>query len=162
MWGEGEPIRDYLRRADAYALLGDEKKAIGKTLLGLGSRIGVIDSLSDDDKKTIVNLKAALLREFGETAQVTQRQFLTRKKRDGETYGMFLSALRALFRGAYSSSTTPGQSSTDEDSDVGKALIKSTFLNGIDAAVAGQLRLLYPDVELKDLSDRARKIEEAV
>ena len=67
--GEGEPIRDYLRRADAYALLGDEKKAIGKTLLGLGSRIGVIDSLSNDEK-AIANLKAALLREFRETAQV--------------------------------------------------------------------------------------------
>jgi len=69
VWGEGEPIRDYLWRADAYALLGDEKKAIGKTLLGLGSRIGVIDSLSND-KKTVANLKAALLSEFGEAAQV--------------------------------------------------------------------------------------------
>ncbi|KAF0295668.1 Disks large 1 [Amphibalanus amphitrite] len=83
VWGEGETIQDYLRRVDAYALLGDEKKTIGKTLLGLGHRISVIDSLSDTDKSSVTNLKAALLREFGDTTQQSQRQFLTRRKRDG-------------------------------------------------------------------------------
>ena len=74
VWGEGETIQDYLRRVDAYALLGDEKKTIGKTLLGLGHRISVIDSLSDTDKSSVTNLKAALLREFGDTTQRSERR----------------------------------------------------------------------------------------
>ena len=160
VWGGGETIQDYLRRVDAYALLGDEKKTIGKTLLGLGHRISVIDSLSETDKSSVTNLKAALLREFGDTAQQSQRQFLTRRKRDGETYGMFLSALRVLFQSAYASS--PGQSSTDENSAVGMALIKSTFLSGIDSGVAGQLRLQFPDANIQELPTHARAIEEAM
>ena len=52
VWGDGEDITDYLRRVDAYVLsVGDEKKAVGKALLGLGSRIGAIDFLSEEDKK---------------------------------------------------------------------------------------------------------------
>ena len=160
VWGEGETIRDYLRRVDAYALLGDEKKTIGKTLLGLGHRISVIDSLSEADKSSVANLKAALLREFGDTTQQSQRQFLSRRKRDGETYGMYLSALRALFQSAYASS--PGQSSTDEKSAVGMALIKSTFLSGIDSVVAGQIRLQFPEAKITDLPIHARAIEEAM
>ena len=160
VWGEGETIYDYLRRVDAYALLGDEKKTIGKALLGLGHRISVIDSLSEEDRKSVKNLKAALLREFGDTTQQSQRQFLTRQKRDDETYGMYLSALRALFKAAYASS--PGQSSDDEMSPVGRALVKSTFLAGIDNAVAGQLRLLFPDADIQDLPTHAKAIQEAV
>ncbi|KAF0308915.1 Cob(I)yrinic acid a,c-diamide adenosyltransferase, mitochondrial [Amphibalanus amphitrite] len=49
----------------------------------LSATVGVIDSLSDTDKSSVTNLKAALLREFGDTTQQSQRQFLTRRKRDG-------------------------------------------------------------------------------
>ena len=40
--GEGEDLDDFLRSIDACRLsVGDEKKAVGKALLGLGSRISV-------------------------------------------------------------------------------------------------------------------------
>ena len=86
VWSDGENITDHLRRMDAYLLsVSDERKAIGKALLGLGSRIGVIDSLSEEDKKSMKNLKAALLREFCETVPCSQRLFQARTKKEGET-----------------------------------------------------------------------------
>ena len=109
--GGGGTIHDYLRRMDAYVLLGNEKKTIGRVLLGLVDRISAIDSLSEKDRKSMKNLKAAVLREFGEITQQSHQQFLTRQKRDDETYCMYLSALRALFKTAYASS--PGKSSND-------------------------------------------------
>ena len=58
VWGDGEELSDFLRRMDAYLLsVGDEKKAVGKALLGLGSKIGVMDSFSEEDTKNIKNLK---------------------------------------------------------------------------------------------------------
>ena len=161
VWGDGEDITDYLRRVDAYVLsVGDEKKAVGKALLGLGSRIGIIDSLSEEDKKNIKNLKSALRREFGETVQCSQRLFQNRTKKEGETYGMFMSALRTLFQGAYAPPTSPGQSVPDV-LPVGIALIKSQFLNGVAPAVAAQLRLHFSDATLEELPQHARQIEEA-
>ena len=68
---------------------------------------------------------------------------------------MHLSALRALFQTAHASS--PGQSSTDEKSAIGQSLIKSTFLGAIDTAVAGQLRLLFPDADIQDLPRHAKE-----
>ena len=76
-------IGDVLWSVDACAPLGDEKRTIGKTLLGLGHRISVIDSLSEADKSSVSNLKAALLREFGDTTQQSQRYLLTRQQWDG-------------------------------------------------------------------------------
>ena len=163
VWGDGEDITDYLRRVDAYVLsVGDERKAIGKALLGLGSRIGVIDSLSEDDKKSITNLKEALRREFGEMVQCNQRLFKARTKRDSETYGMFMSALRSLFQGAYAPPTPPGQSVPDDLAPVGITLIRSQFLGGVAPVVATQLRLLFPEATLEELPQHARQVEEAV
>ena len=70
VWGDGEDLDDFLRRVDACRLtVGDESKAVGKALLGLGSRINVIDSLSEDDKKDVASLKAVLRWEFGNSAK---------------------------------------------------------------------------------------------
>ncbi|KAF0313083.1 hypothetical protein FJT64_001667 [Amphibalanus amphitrite] len=56
-----------MRKVKAYRLqVGDEKKAIGKALLGLGSRIGIMDSLTEaDDTSSVASLEAALRRAFG-------------------------------------------------------------------------------------------------
>ena len=65
-WGDGEDLETFLRRLDACRLaVGDEKKAVGKALLGLGSRIAVMDALSEADTKDVASLKKALRRELG-------------------------------------------------------------------------------------------------
>ena len=96
--------------------VGDEKKAVGRALLGLGSRISVMDSLSETDTKDVASLKAALRREFGNSSRWYQDSFEKRRQQPGETYGMFLSSLRSLFRSAF-----PG---TETDSPVAAALLK--------------------------------------
>lgn len=155
VWGDGEELSDFLRRMDAYLLsVGDEKKAVGKALLGLGSKIGVMDSFSEEDTKNIKNLKLALQREFGRTPRWYGDAFRDRSKLTSETYGMYLAALRSLFLGAF-----PG---TDPESPVGEALLKTRFLDGISSPIAGQLRLLFPDVALTALPEHARRVEEAV
>ena len=155
VWGDGEDLDDFLRRIDAWRLsVGDEKKAVGKALLGLGSRISVMDSLSEEDTKDVRSLKAALQREFGNSAGRYQDNFAKRRRHPEETYGMFLSSLRSLFRGAF-----PG---TLDDSPVAAALLKSRFLDGINPAVSSQLRLLFPEVAVDKLPDHARRVDEAL
>lgn len=155
VWGEGEDLDDFLRRIDACRLsVGDEKKAVGKALLGLGSRISVMDSLSENDTKDVESLKTALKREFGNSARWYQDSFEKRRRQPEETYGMFLSSLRSLFRGAF-----PG---TELETPVAAALMKSRFLDGINPAVSAQLRLLFPDVTVDKLPDHARRVDEAL
>ena len=155
VWGDGEELSDFLRRMDAYLLsVGDEKKAVGKALLGLGSRIGVMDSFSEEDTKNIKNLKLALQREFGRTPRWHGDAFRDRSKLTTETYGMYLAALRSLFLGAF-----PG---TEPESPVGAALLRRRFLDGIPSSIAAQLRLMFPDVPVAKLPEHARQVEEAV
>ena len=155
VWGEGEDLSDFLRKVDAYRLsVGDEKKAVGKALLGLGSRIGVMDSFAEDDTKDINSLKAALQREFGRTPRWFNDAFRDRSKLHSETYGMYLAALQQLCKGAF-----PG---TDLKSPVAAALLKSRFLDGIASSVASQLRLSYPDAAVDKLPDHAKRVEEAL
>ncbi|XP_037084282.1 uncharacterized protein LOC119104666 [Pollicipes pollicipes] len=45
--------------------MGVEKKAVGKALLGPGSRIAVMDALSEEGTRDVRSLKSALRREFG-------------------------------------------------------------------------------------------------
>ena len=109
--GGGETSYDYLRRVDAYALLGDEKtifvlETIWKALLGLVHRISVTDSLSEEDKKTVKNFKAALL--FGQCFRRIRRHHRTKPAAVPDK----TEARRALFKTAYALS--PGQSSDDE------------------------------------------------
>ena len=154
VWGDGEELSDFLRRIDAYLLsVGDEKKAVGKALLGLGSRIGVMDSFSEEDTKNVKNLKLALQREFGRTPRWYSDAFGVRGKLSTETYGMYLAALRVLFVGAFPDA--------DPGSPVGAALLKSRFLDGISSPVATQLRLMFPDAAVTELPEHARKVEEA-
>ena len=47
-------------------------------------------------------------------------------------------------------------------SPVDRALIKSTFIAGIDNVVAGRLRLLFPNADIRDLPTHAKAIQEAV
>lgn len=155
VWGDGEELDDFLRRIDACRLsVGDEKKAVGRALLGLGSRISVMDSLSETDTKDVASLKAALRREFGNSSRWYQDSFEKRRQQPGETYGMFLSSLRSLFRSAF-----PG---TETDSPVAAALLKSRFLDGIKPAVSAQLRLLIPDVTVDKLPEQAKRVDEAL
>ena len=155
VWCDGEELGDFLRRIDAYLLsVGDERKAVGKALLGLGSKIGVMDSFSADDTKSVKNLKLALQREFGKTPRWFNDAFRDRSKLTTETYGMYLAALRSLFVGAF-----PG---TEPESPVGAALLKSRFLDGISSPIAAQLRLLHPEVDVGKLSEQARRVEEAL
>ena len=155
VWGDGEELDDFLRRVDACRLsVGDEKKAVGKALLGLGSRISVMDSLSENDTKDIASLKAALKREFGNSSRWYQDSFEKRRQQPGETYGMFMSSLRSLSRGAF-----PG---SDTETPVAAALLRSRFLDGIKSAVSAQLRLLTPDVAVAKLPDQAKRIDEAL
>ena len=136
VWGDGEDLDDFLRRIDAWRLsVGDEKKAVGKALLGLGSRISVMDSLSEEDTKDVRSLKTALQREFGSSSGRYQENFGKRRRHPDETYGMFLSSLRSLFRGAF-----PG---TDADTPVAAALMKSRFF-GWDRP--GGIRSVTPTV----------------
>ena len=154
-WSDGEGLEDFLRRVDAYRLaVGDEKKAVGKALLGLGSRIAVMDALSEEDTKDVKNLKKALRREFGPSQSSYQDRFNQRRKQGSETYGMFLSDLASLFRGAF-----PG---SEAETPVGVALLKSRFLDGIAPDVAAQLRLLHPKLELSRMPIKAKEIEEAI
>ena len=144
----------FLRRLDACRLaVGDEKKAVGKALLGLGSRIAVMDALTDEDTKDVQHLKTALRREFGPSQSWYQDRFSQRSKQASETYGMFLSDLFSLFRGAF-----PG---SEPKTLVGAALIRSRFLDGIATDVAAQLRQLHPDIEVDKMPIQAKKIEEA-
>ena len=153
--GDGEDLDDFLRRVDACRLtVGDESKAVGKALLGLGSRISVMDSLSEDDKKDVASLKVALRREFGNSVRWYQESFEKRRKRPEETYGMFLSVLFSLFRGAF-----PG---TDTDAPVAKTLLKSRFLEGISPTVSAQMRLMFPEVTVDKLPEYARRVDEAL
>ena len=97
-WGDGEDLEAFLRRLDACRLaVGDEKKAVGKALLGLGSRIAVMDALSEEDTKDVASLKTALRREFGPSQSWYQDRLNQRRKQPSETYGMFLSDLLSLF-----------------------------------------------------------------
>ena len=155
LWGEGEDLDSFMRKVDAYKLaVGDEKKAVGKALLGLGSKIGVMDSLSEEDTKNVSSLKAALRREFGNSPQRYQQAFSQRKKLSGETYGMYLASLRNFFIGAFTD--------TPLDSAVTKALLKTRFLDGVDQAIASQLRLLFPDADVDSLPGHAKHVHEAV
>ena len=155
VWGDGEDLDDFLRRVDACRLtVGDESKAVGKALLGLGSRISVMDSLSEDDKKDVASLKAALRREFGNSVRWYQESFEKRRKKPEETYGMFLSVLFSLFRGAF-----PG---TDTDAPVAKTLLKSRFLEGVSPTVSAQMRLMFPEVTVDKLPEYARRVDEAL
>ena len=155
VWGEGEDLDDFLRRINACRLsVGDEKKAVGKALLGLGSRISVMDSLSEDDTKDVQSLKTALRREFGNSSRVYQDNFEKRRQQPEETYGMFLSSLRSLFRGAF-----PG---TDMETAVVAALVKSRFLDGISPTVSAHLRLMFADVTVDKLPEHARRVDEAL
>lgn len=155
VWGDGEGLEDFLRRLDAYRLaVGDEKKAVGKALLGLGSRIAVMDALSEEDTKDVKSLKKALRREFGPSQSSYQDRFNQRRKQPSETYGMFLSDLSSLFRGSF-----PG---SEPDTPVGIALLRSRFLDGIAPDVAAQLRLLHSKVEVSKMPIHAKEIEEAI
>ena len=102
VWAEGEDLQTFIWKVKAYRLqVGDEKKAIGKALLGLGTRIGIMDSLTDADTSSITSLQTALQREFGSSARSCQTAFGTRNRLPGETYGMFLAALKSLFVKAF-------------------------------------------------------------
>ncbi|KAF0292460.1 hypothetical protein FJT64_009526 [Amphibalanus amphitrite] len=102
VWGEGEELDTFMRKVKAYRLqVGDEKKAIGKALLGLGSRIGIMDSLTGDDTSSVASLEAALRRAFGASTRSYQTALGTRATLPGETYGMFLAALQSLFVNAF-------------------------------------------------------------
>ena len=154
-WGDDEDLETFLRRLDACRLaVGDEKKAVGKALLGLGSRIAVMDALSEADTKDVASLKQALRREFGPSQSWYQDRFNQRRKQASETYGMFLSDLLSLFRGAF-----PG---SEPGTPVAAALLRGRFLDGIASDVAAQLRLMYPKVEVDKLPIHAKEIEEAV
>ena len=155
VWAEGEDLETFIRKVKAYRLqVGDEKKAIGKALLGLGTRIGIMDSLTEADTSSVTSLQAALQREFGSSTRSYQTAFGTRNKLPGETYGMFMTALKSLFVSAF-----PG---TTPDTPVAKALIKTRFLDGISSTVSSQLRLLCPDLDVDKLPLRAKEIDEAV
>lgn len=155
VWGEGEDLEAFMRKVKAYRFqVGDEKKAIGKALLGLGTRIGIMDSLSDADTSSVASLQAALQREFGSSTRSYEAAFGARTRHPGETYGMFLAALKSLFVNAFPDSKP--------DTSVAKALIKTRFLDGISSTVSSQLRLLSPDLDVDKLPARAREIDEAV
>ena len=155
VWGEGEELDTFMRKVKAYRLqVGDEKKAIGKALLGLGSRIGIMDSLTETDTSTIASLEAALRREFGSSSRSYQTACGARAKLPGETYGMFLAALKSLFVNAFPD--------TKVDNSVARVLIRTRFLDGINSTVSAQLRLLCPDLDIEDLPARAKQIDEAV
>ena len=99
---DGEDLECFLRRLDACRLVvGDEKKAVGKALLGVGSWIVVMDALTDEDTKDVQHLKAELRRESGPSQSWYQDRFNQRRKQASETCGMFLSDLLSLFRGAF-------------------------------------------------------------
>lgn len=155
VWAESEDLETFIRKVKAYRLqVGDEKKAIGKALLGLGTRIGIMDSLTEADTSSITSLQTALQREFGSSARSCQTAFGTRNRLPGETYGMFLAALKSLFVKAF-----PG---TTPDMPVAKALLKTRFLDGISSTVSSQLRLLSPDLDVDKLPLRAKEIDEAI
>ena len=155
VWGEGEDLETFMRKVKAYRLqVSDEKKAVGKALLGLGTRIGIMDSLTENDTSSVAALQAALQREFGSSARSYQTAFGARTRLPSETYGMFLAALKSLFVKAFPD--------TKPDTSVAKALIKTRFLDGISSTVSSQLRLLSPELDLDSLPARAKEIEEAV
>lgn len=86
VWAEGEDLETFIRKVKAYRLqVGDEKKAVGKALLGLGTRIGIMDSLTEADTSSVTSLQAALQREFGSSTRSYQTAFGTRNKLPGET-----------------------------------------------------------------------------
>ena len=113
-----------------------------------------MDSLSEEDTKDVQSLKAALRREFGNSSRVHQDSIEKRHQQPEETYSMFLSSLRSLFRGAF-----PG---TDTETPVAAALVNSRFLDGISPTVSAQLRLMFADVTVDKLPEHVRRVDEAL
>ena len=154
---DGEEISRWIMRIELYAASQgwNDKKTAGKAALNLPSdKLDVLLALPTPDRSSWAKIKAILLAEFQPTKSRSEKLFLQRRKKDGESYLVYSKHLERLYRESFA------LASDSELSDQSSEAIKRQFLRGINSAIAQKLQLDHPTQPVDKLALRAKEIEE--
>ena len=158
-WEQGEEISRWILRVELYAASQgwDYKKTAGKAALNLpGDKLDVLLALSSEDRTSWKKIKEVLRKEFQPSKEYSKELFLSRTKKDGESYLVYYKHLERLYRESFA------LVSDFELNEQSIEAIKRQFLRGIKSEIAQKLKLHHADESLVKLVTRAKEIEEVL
>ena len=101
---QGEEISRWILRVELYAASQewDDKKTAGKAALNLPSdKLDVLLALSSEDRTSWKKIKEVLLKEFQPSKEYSEVLFLSRTKKDGESYLVYCKHLERLYHESF-------------------------------------------------------------